>query len=63
VNIPRRLERLEAAAREATEGEVERVVMDDGEGYRVDVCVPAGMLAKIARVYGEGGYVGTVQQS
>lgn len=58
-----RLERLETTTREVKEREVERVVMDGGEGYRVDGCVPAGTLAKIAQVYGEGCYVGDVQQS
>lgn len=55
MGLQSRLEKLEAAAEGFAPREVERIVADAGDGYRIDVDAPPGTLARIARVYGEGG--------
>lgn len=54
MSIGGRLKRLESAASGAERPGAERVTVDGGEGYRVDVDALAGTLAKIAQAYGGG---------
>ena len=53
MNNAARVERLERLAAETAPREVERIVMDAGDGYRIDVAAPAGTLARIMKAYGE----------
>ena len=50
-----RLERMERACVGESPREVEHIVVDAGDGYRIEVDVPAGTLAQLAKVYGEEG--------
>ena len=52
MNHAGRVERLERRAAETAPPAFERIAADIGGGYRVDVDVPAGSLARLEKIYG-----------